>query len=82
MPAVCVGGGRGGCQIRVALSCLLGMVYALEPSCQELWNATESNGRSSFFRQWRGEFHLAPNFPLKNVSEQKEWNAGRLLFIE
>ena len=25
---------------------------------------------------------LAPNFPLENVSEQKEWNAGRLSFIE
>jgi len=25
---------------------------------------------------------LTPNFPLENVSEQKEWNAGRLLLIE
>ncbi|XOV70263.1 MAG: hypothetical protein ACFHW5_16310 [Verrucomicrobiota bacterium] len=39
-------------------------------------------GRSSFFRQWRGEFHLAPNFPLENVPEQKEWNTGKLLFID
>jgi len=69
MPAVCVGGGRGGCQIRVALSCLLGMVYALEPSCQELWNATESNPKELLrLNHWENsQMKLIPVHPVNPV---------------
>jgi hypothetical protein len=46
-----------------------------QPRFGHAWNC-------SLFIQRRGEFHLAPNFPLENVAEQKKWNAGRRSFIE